>query len=497
MRSSRRPNHRSSENSRESDRTQPEVILQPRKMSIAAASLLAALGLCLSVLAGPAWAGAGGLDPSFGVGGIATTPLETAPRTAVELGVGPDGSAVVGEPSSYLVRFGPEGATDPVFGAGGKLSLTPDPIAEGVAGRSLSPSNFVVDGAGRLLVFGDQSDAAHTYPIPRTTENQTATESEAVVMRFDQQGKLDASFGTGGFVRSSFGLRSRLHTKMPLTAATVGGVDSKNRPVLVVGGAAVQLGCHAGAVTYYPLGVVRLTNAGAKDRSFAGDGVAPISGSTGSPRLDIDAAGRPAIGLGRYLRPTVACHAGTALARLGADGAPLGRFGSHGSTTLRQNLDLDFVTPSGAMILSHLSGRTLKVVRIGLSGRPDGSFGDHGTAKVRLPVAAGAHVRPVGVDAKGRIVLAGLVGANGAYPVLSSNISRPPTLTVGRLLPDGRPDRSLGDGGWILDRVPGTDEVGVSTAALDRQGRLLLAATITAPGQGEGGYLLARFLLGS
>ena len=467
-------------------------------MRVAAGSFVVALSLCLSVLAGSAWAGAGGLDPAFGVGGIATTPLGTAPRVAVELGVGPDGSAVVGEPAGYLVRLDPEGTIDPDFGEGGKLSLTPDPIAEGVAGRTLSPSNFVVDGAGRLLVFGDQSDPSHTYPIPRTTENQVATESEAVVLRFGQDGRLDPSFGGGrGFVRSSFGLHSALHSGFPSTDATVGGVDSRNRPVFIVGGAAIKLGCHAGAVTYYPLGLVRLTEAGQADRRFGGDGVVPISGSTGSPRLGIDSAARPALGLGHFPRPTLACHPATTLARLAANGRPLGGFGPHGIATLKRNLNFDFVTPSGALILSHLSGRTLRVVRIGLSGRPDGSFGDHGTAKVRLPVAAGAHVRPVAVDARGRIVLAGVVGANGAFPVLSSNISRPPTLAVGRLLPDGRPDRSLGDDGWILDRVPGTDEVGVNTAALDPRGRLLLAATVTAPGQTEGGYLLARFLLGS
>lgn len=475
----------------------PEMIVRRRRLGGAAGVFMAALAIFLSILAAPAWAGAGGLDPAFGVGGVATTPLETAPRVALELGVGPDGSAVVGEPSSYLVRIGPEGSIDPDFGQGGKLSLVPGPIAEGVPGRSFRPSNFVVDGTGRLVVFGDQSDVAHTYPIPRTTENQTATESEAVVLRFDPQGKLDPSFGTAGFVRSSFGLHSRLHTELPLTAATVGGVDSKDRPVLVVGGAAVQLGCHAGAVTYYPLGVVRLTAAGVVDRTFGRNGVAPISGSTGSPRLGIDAAGRPAIGLGRYPRPTLACHAGTALARLRADGEPMRRFGSNGSATLKQNRDLDFVTPSGAMVLSHRSGRALRVVRIGLSGRPDGSFGDHGTAKVRLPVAAGANVHPVAVDAAGRIVLAGVVGANGAFPVLSSKVTRPPTFAVGRLLPDGRLDRSVGDDGWILDRVPGSDEVGVTAAALDPKGRLLLAATITAPGKTKGGYLLARFLLGS
>jgi len=450
-------------------------------------------------VAAPAVAADAGLDPTFGEGGIAMTPLETAGRGTVELGVGPDGSAVVGVAWGYLVRFGPDGALDPAFGEGGKLSLAPDPIAEGVAERSLRPSNVAVDGAGRLLVFSAQSDATHTYPTPRTSENQTAVESEAVVMRFDREGKLDPSFGGGrGFVRSSFGMQSALHPGFPSTDATGGGVDSKNRPVFVVGGAAIELGCHAGAVTYEPLGVVRLTEAGEIDGSFGSDGVAPISGSTESPGLGIDSAGRPAIGLGPYLHPELNCRVGTALARLRANGEPLRSFGSRGTTSLGRNLDFDFVTPSGAMVLSHLSGRTLQVVRIGLSGRPEDGFDEHGTAKVRLPARAGAHIRPVGVDARGRIVLAGVIGANGAYPVLSSKIARPSTLAVGRLLPDGRLDPSVGTRGWILDRVPGTEEVGVSTASLDPQGRLLLAATVTAPKQqGNGGYLLARFLLGA
>jgi hypothetical protein len=315
-------------------------------------------------------------------------------------------------------------------------------------------------------------------------------------MRFGPDGRLDPSFGGGrGFVRSSFGLHSILHPGFPSTDATVGGVDSENRPVFVVGGAAIELGCYAGAVTYYPLGLVRLTEAGQVDRRFGGDGVAPISGSTGTPALGIDSASRPALGLGHFLRPSVACHPATALARVGANGRPLRGFGSHGIATLKRNLDFDFVTPSGAMVLDHRSGRMLEVVRIGLSGRLDKGFGYRGIARIRLP-GAGAHVRPVGVDGKGRIVLAGVVGKNGAFPVQSSKIARPPTLTVGRLLRDGRLDRSLDAGGWILDRVPGTDEVGVNTASLDPQGRLLLAATITAPGQSQGGYLLARFLLG-
>jgi hypothetical protein len=460
------------------------------------ATLVASV-LCLSLLAAPSSAGAAGLDPAFGQAGISMTPLETAVRTGVGLAVGADGSAIVGQANGYLVRFGPEGTQDPGFGEGGKLSLLPDPIAEGVAERALFLDDFTVDGAGRLVMFGRQSDARHAYPIPYTTENQVATESEAVVLRFDREGKLDPSFGAGrGFVRSSFGVRSKLGTKMPLTAAIAGAVDFKNRPVLAVGAAAIELGCNAGAVTYYPHGVVRLTEAGTVERSFGEKGLAPIVGSTGVPGFGIDAAGRPALGLGHYLHPELNCRPGTALGRLRANGKRVGNFGSDGAASLNRNLNFDFVTPSGTIVLSHRSGRTLQVVRVGLSGRPDSGFGEVGTANVRLPAEAGAELRPVGVDTKGRIVLAGFTGRGGPFPVLNSKNAKPSALAVGRLLADGRLDRSFGKGGWILDRVPGTVEVGASAATIDPQGRLLVAATVTAPGQHEGGYLLDRFLLG-
>jgi uncharacterized delta-60 repeat protein len=454
--------------------------------------ILGALMICACLAAGSA--SAAGLDPSFGEAGIAMTPLETAGRGSVGLGIGPDGAAVVGDAYGYLVRFGPEGARDLGFGADGKLSLTPDPVAEGVAERSLRPSTFAVDGKGRLLVFGEQIDSRRVRPIPRTSENQTATESEAVVLRFDPEGKLDPTFGAGGgFLRSTFGLQAKFFAKMPQTDAVAGTVDSQDRPVFLVGAAAIELGCYAGAVTHFPEALVRLTEAGSVDTSFGRDGLAPITGSTGSPTLTLDARDRPAIRLGQYVEPELNCRAGTALARLDANGHAVGSFGSYGIEQVHRNLHLDFVTPAGAIVLSHRSGRRLDVVRIGLSGRPDGDFGAR--AKVHLP--AGAHIRPVGVDAKGRIVLAGVVGANGLYPVLSSKIARPPTLAVARLLPDGRLDRSFGEDGWLLVRVPGADEIGANRAALDSQGRLLIAATITAPGEASGGYLLARLLLGS
>jgi uncharacterized delta-60 repeat protein len=402
-------------------------------------------------------------------------------------GVGRDGSAIVGNPRGYLLRFGADGVLDRGFGEGGRLVLGRDPLPDATGDREFKPANFVVDGAGRALVFGGEFEPEHVYAIPGTSrafaENETATESQAVVLRYDEEGNLDPSFGGAGFVRSIFGVRSELQTSMPLVDATAGAVDSRGRPVLVVAGAAVALGCYAGPTTYYPRGVVRLTPTGAPDPSFGTDGAAPIDGSTDSPTLAVDAADRPALWIGPFPSPRLDCRASTALARLGADGRPLRGFGHDGVRTIAEGLTPDFVAPSGAMFLSRRDGRTLRVVKVGLAGRTDLAFGRGGDAGIHLPTP-GALVKVAGVDAKGRVLLAGFTGP------------RQPSLLVTRLRPDGRLDRSFGKGGWIRARVPGSLEVGAATAALDSRGRLLLAATVTAPGRTSGGYLLARFLLG-
>jgi hypothetical protein len=101
-----------------------------------------------------------------------------------------------------------------------------------------------------------------------------------------------------------------------------------------------------------------------------------------------------------------------------------------------------------------------------------------------LPGGNDSHVGPVAVDTRGRIILAGYIGEKHS------------SLVVGRLLPDGRQDENFGEGGWIITPVPDSFEVKSTAATIDPQGRLLVAAGVTAQGQHENGYLLARFLLG-
>lgn len=176
-------------------------------------------------------------------------------------------------------------------------------------------------------------------------------------------------------------------------------------------------GCYAhGGIGSRPRAVVRLTESGQPDPTFGGgDGVSPIEGSTSFPGLAIDGDDRPVVSAGRIGSPTAECQFGTTLYRLGENGERLTGFGSDGIRVFKR-LNLAVLEPSGAMILSYRRDQTLSVARLRRDGRRDESFGKGGMAKVHLPLEVGFHVRPVAVDARGRILLAGFIGSPVAVP---------------------------------------------------------------------------------
>ena len=466
------------------------------RVARAACALLAPLACAMPAAA---QSGVGGLDPAFGERGFATTALNlAAKRRHVEVGVALDGSAVVSEAAGFVVRSGPDGLPDATFGASGKLLIGEDPVVEGGAegAQRFFPRNVVVDSEGRLLVFGQETDARRSV-YGGTITGESALESWAVVLRLTPQGKPDPTFGGGkGFIRSGFGLRSQFSRRISMSAALIGSVDSRDRPVLVVGVTTVNGGCYAkgGQLFSYPRAVVRLTEAGRTDQSFGGgDGVAPITGSTSLPGLDIDDRGRPVVDVGSLGGFKPECRGDTTLIRLREDGRRMRGFGPRGMQAFERS-HLAFVAHSGAIFLADQHRRKLRVTRLRPSGDLDTGFGPGGTAGVRLPLAVGNHVRPVAADAEGRVLLAGFLGRD--KPFGGAKGPEHPSLAVARLLPDGRMDPSFGENGWIITGVPEPLEVTSTAATLDPQGRFLLASTVTAPDQTQGGYLLARYLLG-
>lgn len=448
--------------------------------------------LLSSPVSASARGGVGHLDSTFGGDGLAMTPLGTAGEEAdVEVASTSRGAAVVANAiEGTIVRFRPSGLQDRGFADHGELALGPSTATEGVPGRAFRSRAVAVDPLGRVLVFGEQSDISEVFnpggfigEVPR---------SSAVVLRFSPNGDADLSFGEGGgFIRSDFGLGSGLKTDIPMVAAMAGQADSLDRPVLIGGVWAGTSGCYAhSGVGLRPRAVIRLTESGQPDPSFGGgDGISPIKGSTSFPDLEIDGSDRPVVGAG----PKKECQRGTTIYRLREDGARLPGFGDNGIRTFRP-FHLDVAEASGGMVLSHRQGRTLSLVRLRPDGRRNMSFGTHGVARVQLPLNVGLHLHPAAVDPRHGILLAGFVGSPVSEPA-----KRQPehsSLVAGRLLPSGRLDRTFGRRGWVFTHLPGHREATSAQGTLDSRGRLLIAATATAPDHLNGGFVVARYLLG-
>ncbi|GAA1662588.1 hypothetical protein GCM10009679_79060 [Saccharothrix algeriensis] len=105
-------------------------------------------------------------------------------------------------------------------------------------------------------------------------------------------------------------------------------------------------------------------------------------------------------------------------------------------------------------------------------GRLDRGFGGgDGIAVLPVGPAGDSGAADVAVQRDGRIVAVG--GANDA----AGNA----VFAAVRLLPDGRPDPSFGDGGTALVLIPGGDAA-ASAVALQPDGRIVLAGTAIGPG---------------
>ena len=130
----------------------------------------------------------GSLDPSFGSGGIVTTP----PGVVASLALEPDGKIVVA--GSSILRYLPDGSLDPSFGSGGQVSLT----------RNFFGKAVLIQPDGKIVVAGRVGGGGGTL----------------AVARLQQDGSLDSGFGSGGMVVTGFGIA---YSEANALARTVGG----------------------------------------------------------------------------------------------------------------------------------------------------------------------------------------------------------------------------------------------------------------------------------
>ncbi len=268
-----------------------------------AVSLLAAMVSVVLTTSQPALALAGDLDPGFSAGGLI---LEgTPPGHLQAVTTQPDDKIVVagsawrnGQIDIQVIRYLPDGRRDTSFGTGGRV-LSDMGRHEGANAVAVQPDGKIVVGGNRSADFSNPRDG------------------QGLVARYNADGTLDTTFGTGGWVLvdtalPQFGVRSvvvqldgallvagygwideyravlvRLHPDGSVDTAFTNGrpadVPAVYLPVpMNVAGAGLLADGRivvAGSTSYHdPKGAVavRLTGAGAVDTTFGDGGVAHV-----------------------------------------------------------------------------------------------------------------------------------------------------------------------------------------------------------------------------
>jgi uncharacterized delta-60 repeat protein len=172
-----------------------------------------------------------------------------------------------------------------------------------------------------------------------------------------------------------------------------------------------------------------------------------------------------------------------AVARYLADGTPDASFGTAGRVTLDLGTGEDFaqavgIDAAGRIVVAGRSGEVATVVRLTGTGQLDTDFDTDGRAAVGLP------------DGGSRVALH--VYNSGDVLVGGVAFSGTQDFGLARLLADGTPDAAFGTGGLVAADLAGNDDA-LHGLTVDGSGAIL-AVGRTQPGDGFPALAAARFL---
>jgi uncharacterized delta-60 repeat protein len=377
----------------------------------------------------------GSLDAGFGTGGKATVVFDgqNYEDTARAVALQADGKIVVGG-SAYstdqrhqifaVTRLTADGQVDTSFGTGGKVQTA---ISEVSYLNSDEINAIAVDANGKILVAGSTGQ----YII-----------NDFAVARYNADGSLDSSFGTGGIVVTDSGV----------------GEDVARGIALQPDGKILVAGNMSGGGGNDNFGVVRYNPDGSLDTSFGNGGMTNtdfLGGTDWPAGVALLPGGKIVVGgFGEMQAPCYQCHKyGPALVQYNADGSLDTTFGSAGQ------VHTDFiysVSPyafarmsNGKLALGGRDGNDFAVAVYNADGSVDSTFGDGGLAEATD--GGSAWVYGLAFQADGKIVAVGKGGAdydNGQFTLarfLHSAVAPPtPTSTA---VPTNTPQPTSTPGG--------------------------------------------------
>jgi uncharacterized delta-60 repeat protein len=401
------------------------------------------------------------LDRGFGHGGRVTAPASLRrpwSREPVRVAEGPGGEIVVAG-AQRVNRYLADGEPDRSFGDDGAVTVALP------GARRFTVADAAVDSEGRVTLIGTAVAARNTL---------------AAVVRYDAQGRPDASFGADGVAMGGFGLRFGRGSGAVGVSARLGSIDEAGDIALVVGPDRSPSGCGGPARSGQRDLLVKLTARGAPDPRFARDGARRIGALESIASMALD--GRGDIVLAGEAHRACDRSPAVGVIRLREDGSRDQGFGRHGTRIIAGSVAAIAVDSRDRIVVLCQARRlrpprrnesAIKVLRLLPGGRLDPTFS--GGRIVYFAQGPLYRWSTVLTDARDRPLLVGTVTRQ------LPERQRPRFhrwFAVVRLRRSGALQDHFGWQGWIsITRFGHDSDTAASDALLDSEGRLLVAGT--------------------
>ena len=387
---------------------------------------------------------AGDLDPSFGVGGKVVTDFAAGDDAGSSVAIQPDGKILVGgkstaqsdKPDFALARYNADGSPDSSFGLNGKVTTDFFDGADSVSGIAIQPD-------GKIVAAGSAVEPAVGLVF--------------AVARYNPDGNLDPSFGSGG----------KTTTRFPEEAEAAALALTPVGKIVVVG--------TSSALIHPKFALARYNSDGSLDSSFGTNGIVVNT-------IRTDANHARAVVLQPDNKIVIAGDDSPAqkfaLFRYNPDGSPDSGFGIAGAVIsdvlLFSHANALALQPDGKIVVAGFGQTSLikdifALARHNPNGSIDGTFGDLGSART---VISTRHddARALAIQSNGKILGAGFAGGAGD---LFEGFS---DFVVVRYKPQGKLDNSFGSLGKVVtDFFGGSDAA--NAIALQTDGKIVLAGT--------------------
>ncbi|MEP6873426.1 MAG: hypothetical protein ABI887_03605 [Burkholderiales bacterium] len=372
---------------------------------------------------------AGSLDTSFGSNGKAVTEVGPTDDYATAMVVQADGKLVVAGWGNgtlgyafELVRYQLDGAIDTTFGTAGK-------VVTAVGNGADQANAMALQADGKLVVAGsvDESPKGKSFALAR----------------YNADGSLDAGFGSGGKVITSFG----------------SAVDEAFAVVVQPDGKIVAGGHTLSATRGLDFAFARYNADGSADASFGTNGRVVLPVRDGNSRDSIYAMALQTHA-GEVKIVAVGGEGDFEMARLHADGSIDTSFtGGHFGSVIGAARAVT-VTPENKIVIVGHAGHDFAILQLTAEGQADPGFGGSGHVITAVSATNWDEAHAVAVQADGRIVVGGWVysgnGSSGDY-------------VVARYQTDGTLDAGFGNTGLTITPV--------APGAKADEGRALLLQT--------------------